>query len=301
ASAGLRVVQLVSAMFAAMTVLVLGFLAWQIHRGIIGPILGIVRQVGRVERNPSRIENPKEACVEFSRLTQGINDMLVRVQSLSDHVMAAQINYLHARIMFLQAQINPHLLYNNLECIRGMAAAGDGESVREMVSCMAALYRYCIRPDDEATLEDELLCVEQYAQIIRLRYGGGYTFSMEVEESLRTCHMPCMTLQPIVENAVSHGFVHAGRRTGHVRVRAEQAGGLLHIWVQDNGAGMPQAQLDAFNAWTPAPQSKNGAHVGIENVRSRLHLIYGSAAGLHFKPAEEGGLSVLFTLPFRNG
>ena len=300
AMADLVMVRTTALLFAGMVVLVLCFLIWQMYRRIVGPIVGIARQTNQIGSGLTCVESAREACLELDTLTSGINGMLLRVQNLNDHIMQTQLNYLQARIMFLQAQINPHLLYNNLECIRGMAAAGDGESVREMVSCMAVLYRYCISHADDTTLEDELFSVEQYARIIDLRYEGRFRVRVDVNDTLLGYRVPCMVLQPIVENAVVHGFVRARQRDGEIVLRARAYDKRVVIQIEDDGAGMAQEQMEKLNAWAPGAQADDLQHLGLSNVRNRLHLIYGEEAGVRFMPAMAGGLLAEISLPIQN-
>ena len=149
-----------------------------------------------------------------------------------------------AELHALQNQINPHFLYNTLEIIRSRAMRRGSEDVAEMAEALGMLFRYCINsPGELATLAQELDNVHHYLLIQRYRYGDRFTYEEHIEnEDVMDSSLPVMTLQPLVENALSHGI---NRRIdgGKITMRVESVGSRLQISVEDNGVGIAEDEL----------------------------------------------------------
>ena len=173
-----------------------------------------------------------------------------------------------------------------------MASTGNAAAIREMASCMAAIYRYCCKGESLVALQQELECLQRYLRILHLRFGDQYEVSVCARQEALVYAVPRMILQPLVENAVTHGFVNAGRKQGRVEITATVENDELLLRIADNGAGMSEKQLEQYNK--PAPEHDDGthSHIGITNVMRRLQLIYGEHACVCFSAQEQGGLCI---------
>ncbi len=278
-------------------------LALLMQRGITNPIINIAQQTRRIVTTGGQVQNPAVARNELGQLTQGINSMLERVEQMNREVARservayeANLAMLRERIMFLQTQINPHFLYNSLECVRGMAAEGENATVREMISLMASLYRYCTTEGHTVALADELDDVTKYFGITELRYRGRYTLSTDCYGHAAACLTPRMVLQPIIENAVLHGFAHANRQTGHIRLTASFDGDALLVRVEDDGAGMGADAIAVLNETLGGARTHEAAvaesKIGLHNVASRIGLLFGPDSGMRVAANERGGTTV---------
>jgi len=277
-----------------------------IYRFIVNPIEDITRQTDAEDVRKGGIINPNKNRNELTRLTQGINSMLERVDNLNqDIIMAKQSLYqtnmalLKEKCMFWQAQINPHFLYNNLECIRGMAAIGDENGIREIVGAMSSIYRYCAESNQNSTVRDELDCIIFYFKIIMLRYSDMFTFELDIDESILDLSIPRMALEPIVENAIIHGFVRAGRSSGHVCISGKYEFGNLILIVSDNGVGIKDDLLDELNSlykgFTQDDIEMPDGKIGLVNVNSRIKLLHGLNSGLHLR-SNGNGLDIIISI-----
>lgn len=276
-------------------VVIQGLLTLLMYKGIVWPVTSITKQTDDVSLSAGDLRNPSAARNELTRLTSGINNMVRRVGQLSREKAEAELKFYRERTMFLQTQINPHFLYNNLECIRGMASDGAPEDVRAMASSMAAIYRYCARPGSTVPLREDLDCVTQYERIITLRYGSVYTLEMDVTEEAKGCAVPRMLLQPLAENSIRHGFLRANRASGRIVITARVAAGRLALSIEDDGAGMTQEEKARWNAPVDPQEIEYGgedAHIGIGNVRSRLQLIFRGDCSMVFSDSALGGLRI---------
>lgn len=268
-----------------------------LYRAIISPIRSLARQTDSIHDDLSRLALSAGDPVELSMLAGSINNMLARICQLNDEMLDIQLQYLRTRVLFLQCQINPHFLYNNLECVRGMATAGDAQLVRDMVSCIAGMYRYSSKADHIVTVEEELNNIGQYERILQMRYGSRYALDVQATPEALGRPMLRMTLQPLVENAIQHGFEAANRNHGRIAIRADAQGECLRVTVCDDGQGMAAADLAKYNAGS-ALIDADGAerHIGIANVYSRIRLVFGPQSSMQFAANAQGGLCITVRL-----
>ncbi len=279
-------------------------LALLIYAGILHPISSIHAQTLAIRIENGQIINPVQGKNELRELAHGINAMIERTTQLGQEMsrtklslVQAEVEHLRARNMFLQAQINPHFLYNMLECICGMSTEEQAPRTREMAMLLAKLYRYCV-DKNEGTLEEELECVRTYNQIIKLRYDEAYEIEIAVPEDLLALHVPRMILEPVVENAIQHGFDRGRKERGIVWVSADFSKDLLTIMVSDNGCGMEKEQLDALNQKMEHKEvaAAEQANIGLFNVNSRIKLRYGERSGLRLEMNPACGLCVIISV-----
>ena len=281
-----------------------------VHRMIVEPIESITRQMEEAPATHQPIINRHRERNELTRLANGINEMTDRISLLNQDILRVneekyqlQLDQLSDRVLLLQTQVNPHFLYNNLECIRGMAYLGNMEGVREMAVCMAHVARYCVK-GGLSTVQQELDCVHSYFRIICLRYGDAYTMQVDADDAVLNYPCPRMLLQPIVENAVFHGFVHAKRRSGSVKIHTQLLpDSRIRLCVEDDGVGLEPAVLDRMNqefrAIRPREQQKLQERIGLYNVNYRLCLLAVETEGILLENVPGGGLRAIieFRMP----
>lgn len=211
-----------------------------------------------------------------------------------------------AEYLALQNQINPHFLYNALEAIRTDALLADCPDIAETTEALATFFRYTIsNVQEDVTFSDELDNTENYFTIQRCRFGDKITMELELEnEKLLEARMPKLILQPLVENAVSHGL-EGKLGQGTVRIVVENSDRTLFLRVRDDGVGMPDEQVERLNAQfagdgAAAPVSQRGG-IALRNVNSRIRLMFGEDYGLHLFSAAGVGTECCVTLPLRFG
>lgn len=289
-----------SIIFLAMVLLSHIALLLSVNRMLVRPIQSLSNQAVQVQNENEKFNYADESGNEIEYLTFSLNDMMMRLQKAKNErietqriLHEAQMRHMSERIIMLQTQVNPHFLYNTLECIRGMAAVGDMEAVREMVSTMARIYRYCLKHDVRATLDEELDCAKAFFRIIELRYADRYHLAIDVPEVFMKQMIPCMTLQPILENAIYHGF--AGRAHGQIWIYAENN----HLIIKNDGHSMPEEVIYETNMCLfEAKLDKNeeiyneNIRIGLQNVNMRLKLLTGNDSPLFLQSVSGGGVAV---------
>ena len=278
--------------FALGATAVFSLLMLILYQKVVDPIRELEKQSIAVSTADADAITCRSNLLELDSLAQSLNRMLRSQRAMAEEVLRLETATYESRILFLQSQINPHFLYNNFEMLRGMAGSGMMQELREATSCSAAIYRYCCRSSPEVRLQEELQCIQQYGRLIGLCYRGAYRCELEHEESTADVVVPRMLLQPLVENAILHGFIDHHRKTGTVYVKAAQLRDALELTVTDDGGGLPQEKLQQLNENQGMSAESKASHIGIQNVARRLHLLYGDAVNIHFSQSEYGGLAI---------
>lgn len=272
-----------------------------IYHWILRPLRNITTQMKQIgkpdEKQFNRVYNADKSRNEMELLADSINDMLVRIEELNQQAINSKISYLKEHILYLQSQINPHFLFNTLSSIRGMVACGNMEDVRDMVSSIAEIYRYCMVDDPIATVYEELECTKRYIDIFQRCNGRTVQLNWNVEDRILHCHIPRMILQPLVENAFSHGFIRGHSDDWQLRIDGRMENGHLLIDIGNSGAVVSEEQLKRLNGILPIQPAYHG--IGIANVRSRLELIGSKAAYLKYRAREQGGVIVSICFPLK--
>jgi LytS/YehU family sensor histidine kinase len=206
-----------------------------------------------------------------------------------------------AELRALQAQINPHFLFNAFNTLYGIIDRRSANA-RRMVLNLADIFRYFLQGErGYIPLGEELRIIEAYLEIEALRLGDRLKTELDVPETAKNALIPTLSVQPLVENAVKHGIANKPGG-GYVRLRVEDTESGLLIAVEDTGSGFPSHVIDrgqrrSNGLSVPAADGNAGLGVGLENVRRRLTLCYGPETKLHVQTGETGS-SVWFVVPY---
>ncbi len=205
-----------------------------------------------------------------------------------------------AQNIALQAQINPHFLYNTLDAINWMTMrlTGGKNDASVMIAKLAAMLRYSLEdPETMVCLGVELQNVRTYLELQELRYKGQFTVEWEIDESLLSCKVIKLILQPIVENSIYHGL-RPLQNPGVISIRAGKKEGRLVLEVQDTGKGIPVKVLEQLNAaLRKADIAKSEGHIGLQNVNQRICLFFGDDYGVHVESLSGQWTRVRLCLP----
>lgn len=235
---------------------------------------------------------------DFVKLAIGFNHMMDEIDRLMEQVKTEQHQLEQIRFNALQSQIQPHFLYNTLECIHWQAMADGNREVSTMVKALATYYRICLsKGKDVITLKQEIEHIRNYLIIQNMRYEDIIESIIEVDEICGEAMIPKMTLQPLIENAIYHGIKVKEGKKGCVVIQAQRQEDNLIIEVQDSGSGMTQEEIDAMNSSISEYDESFG--YGVRNVNKRIELIFGKKYGLHFEK-NVAGITVKVTLPYTN-
>lgn len=234
---------------------------------------------------------------EIGLLSQRFNNMIVKIKSLMKQVIKEQEDKRKSEFKALQAQINPHFLYNTLDSIMWMAEENK-EDVVVMIDALAKLLRISLSKGNEIiTIENEIEHVRNYLIIQSMRYTNKFDYVIEVEEGILQKGSLKLILQPLVENSIYHGIKNK-RQKGLVTIKGREVDGKILLEVIDDGIGMEQSECDNILALKVAKdglKSLNG--VGVKNVSDRIQLYYGDEYGLKYISQPGIGTTVQVWLP----
>jgi two-component system sensor histidine kinase YesM len=232
---------------------------------------------------------------EIGELTYNFNVMVENVSRLMEETYSLGREVKNKELKALQAQINPHFLYNTLDLINIMAIESGNGEISKVVDRLALFYRLSLSNGSETvTLDSELRHVESYISIQNMRFGNSIGFTEEVPLALQGCEVPKIMLQPLVENAILHGIMEKESEKGGIHVTAREENGDLVISISDDGIGMSTEALAAI--LTKAVSKRTGGF-GIRNIEERIQLNYGPLYGLSFDSTLGEGTTVHIRIP----
>lgn len=240
---------------------------------------------------------PIEQEDEIGRLSGEFNRMCERLEVNIHMNYQAEVARRTAELNALQAQINPHFLFNTIEGIRMRALESGAPDVAEMLMKFGNLFHWMISMDQRIVyLEDELDYNESYLSLQKMRYEDSFDSTFDVPDELLYMGIPKFTLQPIVENALLHGLKENGLR-GRIRVTVREENGILVLRVCNNGAQMPPEQLERLQAHIEGRVRDPQFGIGMRNVHSRIQLMFGADYGVRIRNTTAGETEVTVTFP----
>lgn len=275
-------------------------LTFRRYRAQLGQIISAMGRIGDQELG-SRVPVTAQDG-ELNTLSRGINAMLDQIQQYVQEIYQAKIDQQEANIRALQAQINPHFLYNTLEYIR-MSALSEGQlELADVIYNFSALMRHNITQDTNSTLSDEVNFVEKYIYLYQMRFPKQVAYQVTIPKSLATLKMPKFTLQPLVENYFVHG-IDFSRSDNAIRVQAyREDERTVVIELVNNGESLPQKKLAQINERLclpmarPAPLDEKIRSIGLQNVIDRVRNYYGGESELFLFNNEYQGVTVRLSL-----
>ncbi|SCP99533.1 cache domain-containing sensor histidine kinase [Anaerobium acetethylicum] len=234
---------------------------------------------------------------DFGKIAIGFNAMMEEIQVLMERVKLEQRQREQIRFNALQSQIQPHFLYNTLECIHWQALAEGNGEISTLVKALAKYYRICLsRGKDIIPIEQEVEHIRNYLIIQNMRYDNIIDSEIELDESLKNVLIPKLTLQPLVENSIYHGLKVKDGKKGKVTLSMAREGEDVFITLEDSGTGMSQEEICEMNRSISEYDESFG--YGVRNVNKRIELLYGSEYGLRYKKNEPEGITVEIHIPY---
>ena len=271
--------------------------AWAISRSIYIPIKRLHDVTSTITKDDLKVLVTRENADEITELGLSFNIMIGRIRELLDSQMKEQESLKKAELRALQAQINPHFLYNTLDTIIWMAETQQTEQVVQLVSALSSFFRISLsKGRDWISIGEEIERTRNYLTIQKMRYRDILDFRIDVDPAVANNTILKLILQPLVENALYHGIKNK-RNGGIISIRASQNGdGEIVLEVEDNGVGMTQDKLERVRAQISedSEEIRLETGFGIDNVNKRIRLYYGRQYGLSI--ASEAGIGTCVTL-----
>ena len=255
---------------------------------ITGTIGVIVRFMRKVEDGDLSARVDEKGDDELLLLQQGFNNQMVKINELFEQVKREQFQKANAELRVLQAQIKPHFLFNTLESINVLAVQNEGRKVSEMVLRLANILRISIQDKEEISLSLEIEHLKNYLEIQKFRFDDLFDYEIDIPDEMIGCQLLKLTLQPLVENSIQHGF-EGIEYQGMIKVTGRMEADRITLRVEDNGIGMTNEALSKIQYldWDNPAYHESGSYpsherrgLGLRSVYDRLRLKYGVRYGL---------------------
>lgn len=282
-------------------IILLSWLASNVINKSVSKIIGQIERIGNGEialAHESAVYELDRIFQAFSSMSQRIDDLIKNEYTLKLREEVLKSEKSDAELAALQAQINPHFLYNTLESVKWLIRKDEAEHAETVITALGSLFRYAISiKQPVTTVEKELEAAWNYITIQHIRVEKPINYTIKAPEETLKASIVRMTLQPLLENAIQHGIMKK-RDAGRIEVVIEKVNDLLVIHIMDDGAGFSMEQIEAFNNYTDNESSATERHVGIYNVHRRIRLYFGESYGLHISKNDLGLTVVSIIQPY---
>lgn len=266
-----------------------------ISRGLTKKLENMTETVSRIKGGETRLRMINLGKDEIGELGLTINEMLDQIEGLIAKEYEAKLMINKAEYKALQAQINPHFLYNTLDTMSGIAEIQDCHEVSALSQSLSNIFHYCLDMKHPfSTVSKEIVHLKNYIYVMDVRMRGEIRYFFEIDDKILQDTLPRISIQPLVENAINHGLKNA-RGEKYVMIRAFQKQDELWIEVEDNGIGIDKKQMRELLI---NPKEVNGKDsIGLWNIHLRMKMLYGEDYGLELESEEGKGTKVTLKIP----
>ncbi|MDQ0243598.1 two-component system sensor histidine kinase YesM [Bacillus fengqiuensis] len=303
---GIDFLQTVLVWASILSVILFAILSYYLSLFITSPIKKMTKVMqqakgGILAENPDHYFNH-----EINQLNTVYNQMVKQINYLIEAVYEKEIIRSKSEIKALHSQINPHFLFNTLDSLYWSLVSKEEEKLAQFVVTLADLFRYAIQPsgkDGFVSIEEELEQVKRYADIMQMRWDERLQVNIDFDQRAAMCEIPKLTIQPILENAITHG-IEPKSAGGIVKLSVKEEEGVVKIIVKDNGIGVEGERLKEIQKRLRNGTSMNsiskGTGIGLFNVHKLLQLHFGQEFGLQIDSHLNKGTTVILRIPSRS-
>ena len=277
--------------------IVASILANILSHSITNRISSVIRQMKKVKEGPPvPMESPNQHD-EVGDLIDTYNYMTRKMEQLMENQAKAAEDLRIAEFRSLQAQINPHFLYNTMDMINWLAQQGRTSEISNAVQNLSRFYKLTLsRKESLSTIASEEEHVSIYIHIQNMRFHDSITFISDIPDELMEFSIPKLTLQPVVENSILHGIMEKPSKSGTIVLTGWREDGDIVLLISDDGVGIPPEKLSHILSGK-GRSSSGGSNIAIYNTHRRLQILYGEKYGLSYQSTEGSGTEVQICLP----
>ena len=269
--------------------------AVKLSRSITDPIVAMnnrVKQIGSGDLSPQIPVKTDDASLAL--LSTGIEDMAAKLDKQIELNREEQIKLRDIELSLIQAQINPHFLYNTLDAIVWLIEIGKNDQAEQMVTSLSSYFRSFLSDGkDIVTVAEEKKHIQSYLEIQQVRYRDIMEYDIDIDPDIETTKLPKMTLQPLVENAIYHGLK-PKRGKGKIEVRGEKKDGDIILSVSDTGLGMEKAELEGLRTRV---LNEDTTSFGLTSSYKRLKILYGEECTFDIESTPGEGTAISIKIP----
>lgn len=292
--------RLVGSLLVAVVALLLGLFYLFSRRflnAIVSPIQTVAQAMRQLVNNDLDIQVQPSGHQEIRDLMESFNQMVLSLKNMLAINEEAHRRKHAAEMQALQSQINPHFIVNTLNSIRFMAQVSGHDGIRKMAAALISIVSCSFRSNvSPYTVREELEVLDSYVYLMQIRYSDGFEVHYQVQPDCEGYLLPRLILQPLVENAITHGLTEIDDELGQVWVRVYCEGDSLCLEVCDNGRGMTPEQIEQILHGRPRAKNDNTS-IGLENVLGRIRLYYGPQAKMEVESQRNVSTCVRLRLP----
>jgi len=284
-------------MVVGLIIVLLLLLFLLVSRGLTQPLTYVVSTIKRIKQGETSLRLKPMKQDEIGILGNEFNDMLDETERLLTQDYTSQLLLKDAKYKALQAQVNPHFLYNTLETMSGIANSQNCETVGELCHALSYVFRYSIdMKSPYATLEQEIAHIKNYVFIINVRMNQSIQMNIHIDTGILDYVVPRLSIQPLVENAIQHGLMNK-RGDKRIDIGADVSSETLEVWVEDNGVGMDTEKLNERLESSLDEALSKSESIGLDNINARAKLLYGNEFGVTIKSVINEGSRVVLRIP----
>lgn len=286
--------------FLLLIIIMATFIVNIVGRYISSPIKQLANQMTKADRNYLKLDDGLAVPQEMKILYSSFNEQMERNNTLLQQIQLEQKEKRQLEVAIIQAQMDPHFLYNTLYSIKALCDMGLNEDASEMISALSSFFRISIsRGNEVITIKEELEHIQSYLYIMEMRYGDDFSYNIDVEKEVLTSNILKLTLQPLIENAIYHG-VKQKRGQGFITVRVFQADEKINLEVVDNGLGIEKEKMLKIKDEIEAPYSdhkKKYIGIGLRSVNERVKGYFGKEYGVFIESENNKGTKITIIIP----
>ena len=274
-------------------------LVFMLSRWMTKPVEEMRNTIVRIKNGESSLRvSPVGWSEELTVLGTEFNEMLDRIQAMAEEELQNKMLVERTEFKMFQAQINPHFLYNTLNTMSGIANAQNCPLVSGICHSLSAIFRYSLNMTDElSTIQNEMDHVRNYLYVMDVRNGSTVAYEYQIDNATLKDRLPRICLQPVVENALTHGLRNTRRKDKKLLIRSEHIGENLVVTISDNGTGMDAEAMNILLKKNDRKRVETGVSIGILNVNARLKQLFGPEYGLWIESQAGEGTTVTIAVP----
>jgi len=296
-----RIILILCLIGLPITIIVINYL----YIDLIRPLNILIKKMLQIEKGTMGVTIDIKRSDEMGYVIRTFNNMSQQISTLINKVYKVQLAVKDSEIKALQAQINPHFLYNTLETINWKAKINGIEEISEMVGALSSIIDANLNRSGEntITLQKEVEYIRNYNLITSKRFGTKIKFVMNIAEDALSCKIPKLIIQPLIENAVYHGL-EMKKGGGTIELSIYKEDNIMYISVSDDGLGIDNKTLEKLKAKMEIDVFNNSddmlcdnSKIGVINVHRRIQLLYGDEYGLTIKSQYRQGTTITLKIP----